>query len=84
MYPRVCNSGHQCPTVSSNDGDSLAKELLAGNPFYPVALPVSIHSVQLVLRYQGCSLAKGPQNSLHVFDLPGYCVKELWRNLGGK
>lgn len=72
MYPKVCSSGHQYPTVSSNDEYSLAKELLAGNPFYPVALPVSIHSVQLALRYQWCSLAKGYQNSLYVFDLPDY------------
>lgn len=80
MYPKVCSSGHQYPTVSSNDEYSLAKELLAGNPFYPVALPVSIHSVQLALRYQWCSLAKGYQNSLYVFDLPDYYYlsKKSW------
>ena len=80
MYPKVCSSGHQCPTVSSNDGDSLAEKLLAGNPFNPVALPVSIHSVQLVLRYQWCSLAKGHQDSLYIIDLPEFIVS---KNTGG-
>ena len=85
MYPKVCSSGHQCPTVSSNDGDSLAEKLLAGNPFNPVALPVSIHSVQLVLRYQWCSLAKGHQNSLYILDLPEFMCQrtlaETWREV---
>lgn len=75
MYPKACGSGHHYPTVSGNDSDSLAEELLAGNPFYSVALPVGVHSVQLVLHYEGCSMAKRCQHRLYVFDLPN-CVRE--------
>jgi len=46
-----------------------AKKLLPGNPFYAIALPVCIHPVQLVLRYERCPLAKGRQHSQYVLDL---------------
>jgi hypothetical protein len=77
MPQSLWNWIYQYPTVSSNDEHSLAKDLLAGDPFRPVALPISIHSVQLALCYEGCSLAKRYQYSAYVFNLPGRVKKHF-------